>query len=232
MRSIAARRANRGATVEERIEQPAADVARRAGEEYGESRHARTVPRTTAVEAPEQIGPPHPGRSSGTGALPSSSVSASRALLLVFAVPVIAAGCGSSSHTTTTTSPPPLTEKQFVSNANAVCIKSDRRVFRLGRLSLLPEGWAHTAAAARQGVAEMSTVRPPVKAQAGFERLLLLGRRLATGIQHVHDALVTKNYKAAQAEQLKATSADTAIHLQAKKLGLTFCQQLLTNWPA
>jgi hypothetical protein len=48
----------------------------------------------------------------------------------------------------------------------------------------------------------------------------------------VHDALVKKNYKVARAEQLKATKADTAIHLEAKKLGLTFCQQLLTNWPA
>jgi hypothetical protein len=48
----------------------------------------------------------------------------------------------------------------------------------------------------------------------------------------VHDALVKKNYAKARSAQLKATSADTAIHKQAQKLGLTFCQQLLTNWPA
>ena len=157
---------------------------------------------------------------------------ASRATLLVLAVPILAAGCGSSSHKTTTATAPPLTQKQFVSAANTVCINSDRRVFRLGRLSLVPEGWAKTAVAARTGVAQMSAVHPPVAAQTGFEHMLALGRRLAAGIQRVHDALVQKNYKLARAEQLKATQADTAIHRQAKKLGLTFCQQLLTNWPA
>jgi hypothetical protein len=154
------------------------------------------------------------------------------ALLLVVAVPVFAAGCGSSSQTTTTTSAPPLTQQQFVSAANAVCIKSDRRIFRLGRLTLLPEGWAKTAAAARVGVAEMSALHPPTRADPGFRHMLALGRQLAAGIQAVHDALVKQDYKVAQARQIKATNADTAIHLQAKKLGLTFCQQLLTNWPA
>jgi hypothetical protein len=160
-------------------------------------------------------------------------VPASRTLLLVLLLPLVAAACGSAHKADTTTSAPPLlTQQQFVSAANAVCIKSDRRVFRLGRLSLLPQGWAQTAAAARQGVTEMSALHPPAARQAGFAHLLTLSRQLATGIQRVHDALVKKNYKVAQAEQLKATKADTAIHLQAKKLGLTFCQQLLTNWPA
>jgi len=78
----------------------------------------------------------------------------------------------------------------------------------------------------------MSAVHPPAAQQAGFAHLLALGSQLASGIQRVHDALAKKNYKVAQAEQLKATNADTDIHRQAKKLGLTFCQQLLTNWPA
>ncbi len=154
------------------------------------------------------------------------------ALLLLVVIPAFAAGCGSSSHTTSTTSAPRLTQQQFVSAANAVCIKSDRRIFRLGRLTLLPEGWARTAAAARQGIAEMSVLHPPTQADAGFRHMLALGRQLATGIQNVHDALVKTNYKLAEAQQLKATNADSAIHRQAKKLGLTFCQQLLTNWPA
>ena len=155
---------------------------------------------------------------------------ASRTLLLVLLVPVLGVGCGSSSPKKA--EPPPLTQKQFVSAANTVCINSDRRVFRLGRLSVLPAGWAATAAAARTGVAEMSALRAPTQADAGFQHLLTLGKELATGIQQVHDALAKKNYKIAQAAQLKATKTDTAIHLQAKKLGLTFCQQLLTNWPA
>jgi len=145
-------------------------------------------------------------------------------------VAVLAAGCGSSSHKRA--APNRLTQSQFVSAANAVCIKSDRRVFLLGRLSILPAGWASTATAARTGIAEMSTVHPPARSGAGFQHLLSLGRQLATGIQQVHDALAKKNYRIAQAAQLKATKTDTAIHLQAKKLGLTFCQQLLTNWPA
>jgi hypothetical protein len=160
-------------------------------------------------------------------------VPASRILLLLVAVPLLVIGCGSSSHkAATTTTAPALTQQQFVSAANAVCIKSDRRVFRLGRLSLLPQGWAQTAVAARQGVKQMSVLHPPAARQAGFQHMLALGNQLASGIQRVHDALVKKDYKAAQAAQLKATAADTAIHRQAKKLGLTFCQQLLTNWPA
>lgn len=158
---------------------------------------------------------------------------ASRAtLLLVLAVPILAASCGSSSHKTTATGPSSLTQKQFVSAANTVCINSDRRVFKLGRLSLLPKGWAQTAVEARTGVAQMSVLHPPAADAPGFRRMLAFGRTLAAGIQRVHDALVKKNYKHAQAEQLKATQADAAIHRQTKKLGLTFCQQLLTNWPA
>lgn len=153
-----------------------------------------------------------------------------RALVVVVLIPALACGCGSSSRKQT--DPAPLTQQQFVSAANGVCIRSDRRVFRLGRLSLLPEGWAATAAAARTGVAEMSAVRPPARSEAGFRHLLSLGRQLTAGIQDVHDALAKRNYKAAQAAQLNATKDDTAIHRQAQKLGLTFCQQLLTNWPA
>jgi hypothetical protein len=159
-------------------------------------------------------------------------VPASRAILLALAVPVLATGCGGSSHKTTTTAAPPLTQKQFVTAGNGVCIKSDRRIFQLGRLTLLPEGWAKTAAAARIGLAQMAALHPPAVDEPGFRRMLALGRKLAAGIQRVHDSLAKKNYKAAQAEQLAATNADTAIHRQAKALGLTFCQQLLTNWPA
>jgi hypothetical protein len=78
----------------------------------------------------------------------------------------------------------------------------------------------------------MRRVRPPADREAAFQRLLAEGQALAAGIQRVHDALVKKNYLAARTAQNAATKADTAIHRQAQKLGLTFCQQLLTNWPA
>jgi hypothetical protein len=152
---------------------------------------------------------------------------------LLLLVPVLAAACGGSKSTTGTTAAKPRpTQQQFVSAANAVCVRSDRAVYKLGRLSLDPAGWGETAAAARRAVADMKRVTPPAGKDAAFQRLLTEGEKLATGIQQVHDALVKKNYRAARTAQNAATAADTAIHRQAEKLGLTFCQQLLTNWPA
>ncbi len=78
----------------------------------------------------------------------------------------------------------------------------------------------------------MKKVTPPTGKDAAFRQLLVEGDKLATGIQQVHDALVKKDYAKARTAQNAATAADTAIHRQAQKLGLTFCQQLLTNWPA
>jgi hypothetical protein len=155
-----------------------------------------------------------------------------RALLLLL-VPVLAAACsGSKSSTTTTVAKPRPTQQQFVSAANAVCVRSDRAIYKVGRLTLAPAGWAQTAAAARRAVADMKTVTAPAGKDAAFRQLLTEGQKLATGIQQVHDALVKKNYLAARTAQNAATKADTAIHLRAQQLGLTFCQQLLTNWPA
>ncbi|HEY8646255.1 MAG TPA: hypothetical protein VIL77_10285 [Gaiellaceae bacterium] len=156
-----------------------------------------------------------------------------RRALLLLVVPVLAAACGGSKPSTTTTAAKPRpTQQQFVSAANAVCVRSDRAIYKLGRLSLVPAGWAQTAAAARHAIADMKKVTPPAGKDAAFEQLLAEGTKLATGIQQVHDALVKKNYVKARTAQDAATKADTTIHRQAQKLGLTFCQQLLTNWPA
>jgi hypothetical protein len=153
-----------------------------------------------------------------------------RALLLL--VPTLAA-CGGGSKSATTANPDRRpTLQQFVSAANAVCVRSDRAIYEIGRLSLAPAGWGRTADAARRALAEMKALTPPAGQDAAFQRLLAEGRTLVTGIQRVHDALVKKNYFAARTAQDAATTADTAIHRQAQKLGLTFCQQLLTNWPA
>jgi hypothetical protein len=156
-----------------------------------------------------------------------------RRALLLLTVPVLVTACGGSSSATKTTAPKPRpTQQQFVSAANAVCVRSDRAVYKIGSLSLDPAGWGQTAAAARRAVADMRTVTPPLAREAGFKHLLAEGDKLATEIQQVHDALAKKNYSAARIAQNGATAADTAIHRQALKLGLTFCQQLLTNWPA
>ncbi len=149
-------------------------------------------------------------------------------------IPVLAAACGGSksTHTTTAADTGRTTQKQFVAAANAVCVRSDRAIYRLGSLSLDPTGWGETAAAARRAVADMKRVTPPAGKNAAFKLLLADGQQLAAGIQQVHDALAKKNYVKARAAQAASTAADTAIHRQAQKLGLTFCQQLLTNWPA
>jgi hypothetical protein len=151
-----------------------------------------------------------------------------RRLIVLVLLPAALAACGSSKPE----AKPRPTQKQFVSAANAVCVRSDRRVYRLGSLSLDPAGWGKTAAAARTAVADMKTITPPAGKDAAFNALVAEGQKLADGIQEVHDALASKDYAKARAAQSKATRADTAIHKQAQKLGLTFCQQLLTNWPA
>jgi hypothetical protein len=154
---------------------------------------------------------------------------------VLLAVPALAA-CGSSdakqSSPTTTVEQPRLSQQQFANAGNLVCLHSDRRVYRLGELTRDPSGWAKTANAARVGIAEMKKLRPPLSDQVGFDHMLVLAQKLTDGIQKVHDALVKKNYAAARKAQFAATSVDTQIHKQARRLGLTFCQQLLTNWPA
>ena len=150
-------------------------------------------------------------------------------LALFALVPVVAASCGGSSKPKT---PPRLTQKQFVAAANNVCIASDRRIFRLGNLSIEPAGWAKTAKAAQEAVNEMRAIRPPATQQAAFNRLVRLGAQVQQQIALVHKALVAKNYARARTAQKRATDLDTKVKLQSRKLGLTFCEQLLTNWPA
>src|SRR5438105_2749939 len=131
-----------------------------------------------------------------------------RVYLLAIALPALGASCGGS-DTEAHQPQARLTQQQFVSRANAVCMRSDRRVYKLGRLSLDPAGWAATAKAAQRGVAEMQVLRPPVSADAGFRRMLTHAQRLADDIQRVHDALVKKHYAAARSAQRDATNADT-----------------------
>jgi hypothetical protein len=159
-----------------------------------------------------------------------------RVAWFLLTVPVLAA-CGTSSATNTSSSttakpPPRLSQKGFVAQGNLVCLHSDRRVYRLGTLSLAPSGWAKVAAAARTAIAEMRKLRPPLYDQPRFDRLLVLAQRLEDGIVGVHAALVRHDLGAARRLQSDARSVSAEIHTEAHKLGLTFCQQALTNWPA
>ena len=154
-----------------------------------------------------------------------------RAAWLLVAVPVLS-GCGGSPHTTTTTASDRLTHQQFVAKGNLVCLHSDRRIYRLGALSRDPAKWTQAAAAAELATAQMAKLRPPLADRAGFARLLELARRLTRGIDGVHAALMRHDYATARATQARAAGIDAAIHAAARSVGLTFCQQALTNWPA
>jgi hypothetical protein len=153
-----------------------------------------------------------------------------RALPLLI-VPVVLTACGSGGEDKPAETAR-LTQKQFVTQANQVCIDSDRRVFRLGDLSTDPDGWTKTAQAARTGISDMAKLRPPEARQDGFDAMLEQARKLADAIEDVRDALKKNDLAAARAAQTRATTLDTAIKKQASRLGLTFCEQLLTNWPA
>jgi len=153
-----------------------------------------------------------------------------RPALPLLLVPLVAGACGGGSPKPK--EPPRLTQQQFVAAANRVCIDSDRRIFRIGALSTNPSGWARTAAAAKLAIDDMRAVRPPLAAQRGFDTMMRDAAEVRRQIQLVHDALVEHKYAKARTAQFAATDADSRIKRQAKKLGLTFCEQLLTNWPA
>ena len=151
-------------------------------------------------------------------------------------VACVAVGCGTPKPAAQ--SPPRqkhrLSQKRFVAAADQICVASDRRVYTLaGSLSTKASGWEKTVRAADQALTRMAALRPPARDAAGFAHLLALGRLLRDNVQRVHDALARKNLAAARRAQHTATGYDTrAIHQEAAKLGLTFCEQPQTNWPA
>ena len=154
-----------------------------------------------------------------------------RLLLLGGVIPVVVAACGGGGNSSAEDAPR-LTQKQFVSQANQVCIKSDRRIFDIGQLTTDPNGWQKTAAAAKVGVNEMAALRPPASQQKRFDAMLVSGRQLQKAVSDVYTAIVASDLQKARDAQRRAAIADSKIKRQASALGLTFCEQLLTNWPA
>ena len=157
-----------------------------------------------------------------------------QAVVVAGLVAFATAGCGSSKPAATTTlkEPPRLTQKHFAAAADLICVDSDRRIYKLGALSTAPAGWTKTVAAATTALRQMGALRPPLPDAAGFRRLLSLGRQLRRDVQRVEQALVAKNLAAARRAQLAAKTVAAEIHAEAKALGLTFCEQPQTNWPA
>jgi hypothetical protein len=150
------------------------------------------------------------------------------AFFVLLALPLVAAACGGSSSEDEKR----LTSSELVTQANQVCITSDRRIFRLGQLTTDPAGWRRTARAASRGIADMAKLRPPEDKQKGFDTMLASARQLQKIVGDIATALAKKDYAKAQTAQARATQLDTKIKLQARALGLTFCEQFLTNWPA
>ncbi len=157
-----------------------------------------------------------------------------QAVVVAGVVAFATAGCGSSKPAATTTrkEPPRLTQKRFAAAADEVCVDSDRRIYKLGALSTAPLGWTKTVAAATTALRQMEALRPPLPDAAGFRRLLSYGRQLRRDVQQVAQGLKAKNLTAARRAQVAAKAVAARIHVEAKALGLTFCEQPETNWPA
>jgi hypothetical protein len=162
-------------------------------------------------------------------ALPSSVV---RRLSLLVLLAVAATACGGSKNASTTSTSTASSPTEFVSAGNKVCIAADRRIFKIGRLSRDPKGWARTAVAARTAVTEMQRIAPPPPRAAAFQQMIRYANALVLSIQEVHDALVKSDLDTAAAAQFAAGKIQDKVHTAAKAVGLTFCQQPLTNWPA
>jgi hypothetical protein len=150
---------------------------------------------------------------------------------MLFALAVTACGSSKETKTTSTTSAPP-TAQSFVAAGNKVCQDTDKAIMSIGRLTRDPRGWARTQEAAKAGVLAMQKVTPPPNRARAFKLMLRYANALALSMQEVHDALVEKNIDVAAAAQLAAGRIQDKVHEQAKVVGLTFCQQPLTNWPA
>ena len=125
-----------------------------------------------------------------------------------------------------------MSAADFVKAGNQVCIASDRRIFKIGRLSRDPSGWKRTAESAKQAVRDMRRVTPPATSAAGFNQMLRFANALALTIQEIHQALLKNDVDTAAAGQLAAGQLQDKVHRAARQVGLTFCQQALTNWPA
>lgn len=155
-----------------------------------------------------------------------------RRLLALALLPVVLAACGGSSTAKGTTTTPRQSAAEFVRAGNQVCIASDKRIFKIGRLSRDPKGWKRTADSARLAVTDMRALTPPADRVAAFGQMMKYANALALTIQEIHASLVKNDVSTAAAGQLAAGQLQDKVHQAARRAGLTFCQQALTNWPA
>ncbi len=158
-----------------------------------------------------------------------------RALLPLAAVALVIAGCGGSDKqaaTTTTKVAPPLTHKQLIARGNQVCIDTDRAVSKLGKPTRDTSYWDELIPLSNDALAQMQALRPAAKDKGAFDHMMSLARREVAAITAVRDAIGKKKLASAQTKLRAATALDTKVKFAARDVGLGFCSQLLSNWPA
>ena len=150
----------------------------------------------------------------------------------LFALSAASCGGDGGGGTTAAKERPRLTQAQFVAAGEQVCIRSDRRIYRIGSLGRDPVPWRKT----RDAASTADRGDGDAAASGGEGEAVRSARRGRAAAPHrdrqVHDALVAKTFDKAREAQGEAVRADATIKRLAHALGLTFCEQLLTNWPA
>jgi hypothetical protein len=156
-----------------------------------------------------------------------------RALLPLAAAALVIAGCGGGDKkATTTTVAPPLTHKQLITRGNQICIDTDRAVQQLGKPTHDTTYWDKLIPLSKNALAQMNALRPGAKDKGAFDKLMRLARQEVATIGEIRAALAKKNLTQAGTKLEVATALDTKVKFAAKDVGLGFCSQLLSNWPA
>jgi hypothetical protein len=143
-------------------------------------------------------------------------------LLAVAAVGLVAGGCGSDGQR--------LTKDEFVSDANAICAKWEKRV--QSQMSGVPTGDEKQLASSidkalpviRKGNDELRSLTPPESLQGRFERWMEIADAEVDAARKLRDALRDNNRSAIQAAFIELQKKDVAQHrLARQELGLTGC---------
>jgi hypothetical protein len=142
--------------------------------------------------------------------------------LALVALVFVASGCGSKGNR--------LTKTEFVSRANAVCAKYEKRV--QSQMSSIPAGDEKQLANSiqkvlpviRKGNDELRSLKPPESLQSRFDRWMRIADAEVGAAQKLQDALDKNNREAIQAAFNELQTKDAAQDRIARQdLGLTGC---------
>jgi len=145
-----------------------------------------------------------------------------RLLFVIAALGLVAAGCGSKSNR--------LSKAEFVSRANAICAKYEKRV--QSRMAGVPAGDQKQLANSigtvipviRKGNDELRSLKPPGSLQSRFDSWMGLADAEVGAAQKLQDALEKNDIQAIQAAFKELQAKDAAQDRIARQdLGLTGC---------